>query len=76
MSDPTAAHLRARAAELIAQAGRIESAECTGLSAFWCPLHGDCACPTPEDALDDPDCPLHAVDSPHALDAAFGGAGV
>ncbi len=38
--------------------------ECTGITAAWCPLHGDCSCPDPV-ALDDPSCPLHALTSPH-----------
>lgn len=39
---------------------------CTGIAASWCPIHGNCSCPAPEKALDDPDCPLHASDSLHA----------
>lgn len=41
------------------------SIDCTGVAAFWCPVHGDCSCP---DILDrnDPGCPLHATDSTHA----------
>ena len=39
--------------------------ECTGITAAWCPLHGDCSCPDPADAMDHPSCPLHAVSSPH-----------
>lgn len=39
---------------------------CSGLTASWCPNHGDCLCPDREKALDDPGCPLHAWSSPHA----------
>jgi hypothetical protein len=52
-------------ARLRALADRIESEQCTGLSAFWCPIHGDCACP-PGDDLDDDRCPLHNKESSHA----------
>lgn len=57
--------------ELRALADRIESAECTGLAASWCPVHGDCTCPRYEDSsfvdgnLDSPRCPLHGTDSAH-----------
>lgn len=43
---------------------------CTGLTAVWCPVHGDCACPPnaqgAREPSDDFRCPLHAFDSPHA----------
>lgn len=55
---------------------------CTGLTATWCPLHGDCTCPElypsgpdgqgdrsqePEGrTLSDPTCPLHGLTSDHA----------
>lgn len=41
---------------------------CTGLTAFWCPVHGECTCtrtPDGECRFDAGDCPLHAVDSQH-----------
>ena len=38
---------------------------CTGLTAAWCPIHGDCVCDR-EQSMDHPDCPLHAPESPHA----------
>jgi hypothetical protein len=41
--------------------------ECTGISATWCPVHGDCTCRDPDDKNDD-DCPLHAAASTHGLD--------
>lgn len=49
--------------------------ECTGLSASWCPNHGDCTCGLQDQAglvydggrtLTDEDCPLHSPSSPHA----------
>lgn len=43
--------------------------ECTGLAASWCPIHGDCACPERENALDDWNCPLHSPVSAHAPEA-------
>lgn len=69
---PHPAVLRAQAEELLAEARRIENASCTGLSAFWCPLHGDCECPDRGDAIDDLNCPLHSPSSSHA--AGRGGA--
>lgn len=39
---------------------------CTGLAAVWCPIHGNCRCPDRENALDDPNCPLHSPRSDHA----------
>ena len=49
---------------------------CSGISAGWCPIHGDCICPVDERGehitmdgegfgLDNPDCPLHAGNSTH-----------
>jgi hypothetical protein len=36
---------------------------CTGVTAFWCPVHGDCTCEILDDgerpSMDDPLCPLH-----------------
>ncbi len=40
--------------------------DCSGLTAARCQRHGDCTCPKPAEALDDPGCPLHAPDSDHA----------
>ena len=37
---------------------------CTGISANWCPIHGDCTCIDPVDKNDD-DCPLHSAASTH-----------
>ena len=45
---------------------------CTGISASWCPIHGDCICRDDNgDLLDEysglnhPDCPLHSDQSTH-----------
>lgn len=60
-------------AELVAwfraQADRIESEGCTGVSAQWCPIHGTCSCVDREDAMDDNECPLHRRSSSHAAGA-------
>lgn len=52
--------------ELRKLADLIESRECTGLAAAWCPVHGDCSCPERESAMDNPHCPLHRAASSHA----------
>ena len=50
--------------------------ECTGVSAGWCPIHGDCICPVDEHGehitmdgegfgRDNPACPLHGDGSTH-----------
>lgn len=46
----------------------IESRECTGVTATWCPIHGDCTCPPDPDEryLNDDGCPLHDSASSHA----------
>lgn len=36
---------------------------CTGVTASWCPVHGDCRCDPP--TLDSRLCPLHAPTSDH-----------
>ncbi len=54
---------RLRKAELKLARGAVA---CTGLSASWCPVCGDCCCPNPEGAKDDENCPLHAPGSRHA----------
>jgi hypothetical protein len=41
------------------------TATCTGLTASWCPIHGDCTCPDCSEALDDTDCRLHRATSTH-----------
>lgn len=38
---------------------------CTGISANWCPIHGDCKCPHPDVERNDPACPLHSEKSNH-----------
>lgn len=43
---------------------------CTGVTATWCPVHGDCTCsPGPDGApsLDDTTCPLHDPLGPHGV---------
>jgi len=52
--------------DLLGELRPADPAACTGVTAVWCPVHGDCACPYPQVALQDPDCPLHAPDSAHA----------
>lgn len=40
---------------------------CTGTSAQWCPVCGDCKCPDRElGDLNGPGCPLHSNSSDHA----------
>jgi len=42
---------------------------CTGSSARWCPIHGDCVCKYDEEGADwetNPQCPLHGDSSSHA----------
>jgi len=50
--------------------GLMPPVVCTDLAAHWCPIHGDCACPSDAAGnrwdLDSPDCPLHADGSDHA----------
>ena len=53
-------------AQQLLDAATSPNAACTGVSAGWCPIHGDCTCPRPDLAKDDPKCPLHAVTSTHA----------
>lgn len=57
-------------AELRRRADVIESQECTGVAASWCPVHGTCTCPRDADgraeSLDDFGCPLHSDTSSHA----------
>jgi hypothetical protein len=61
--------LRAQAEALRAQADQIESRYCTGLTAAWCPIHGDCVCDR-ENSMDADDCPLHNDLSHHAEGSA------
>lgn len=40
---------------------------CTGVSASWCPIHGDCSCVEgSENYHNDDNCPLHSGSSNHA----------
>jgi hypothetical protein len=44
------------------------SRTCTGITASWCPNHGNCCCEIGPDgtrSLDDHNCPLHAPNSHH-----------
>jgi hypothetical protein len=43
----------------------VSAAECTGVAASWCPIHGDCTCKQAYD-LNDDRCPLHGSTSDHA----------
>lgn len=45
-----------------------EAAICTGISARWCPVHGDCTCPDESDLCEEW-CPLHGLASSHAEEA-------
>ncbi len=63
MSDRTPALLRDLA-------DRIEARRCTGITATWCPVHGDCTCSLddsfdPVPTLNDDGCPLHDSASAH-----------
>ena len=43
---------------------------CTGVTAAWCPVHGDCTCPDADDGtptLCDDGCPLHDPLGPHGI---------
>lgn len=45
-------------------------AECTGIAASWCPVHGNCSCPRDEEGArtenrSGVDCPLHGLASNH-----------
>lgn len=42
-----------------------------GVSAKWCPKHGTCKCPRPEEAMDSATCPLHSPTSGHRGDLEF-----
>jgi hypothetical protein len=63
-------HLRAVTPASLGEAGTLVQVQfpfcCTGLTAMWCPLHGDCTCPDGEPG-DDPGCPLHAPEAEHPL---------
>jgi len=55
------------------------SNECTGISANWCPVHGECTCPHYDDnpdngrTLNDESCPLHSSTSSHGEGVALPG---
>jgi hypothetical protein len=63
-----AAHTRPMTDEERARAAREA---CTGVSASWCPVHGDCRCPrldTGEREEESTTCPLHGEKSTHGDD--------
>lgn len=43
---------------------------CTGVSASWCPIHGDCVCDRENDEMNSEECPLHSRNSSHALETS------
>jgi hypothetical protein len=45
-------------------ADRIEATGCTGVTATWCPVHGDCTC-AKDRYMHDDSCPLHSGESAH-----------
>ncbi len=50
--------------------------ECTGISAGWCPVHGDCTCPEIPGTDGEIDrnsetCPLHSPSSTHGEDQSI-----
>lgn len=49
--------------------------KCTGLTAAYCPIHGDCSCADREEAMDDFNCPLHGPASDHPRPAFSDAAG-
>ena len=58
-------------AEELAEVARLDVTHCTGISAGWCPVHGDCVCPYDEDNGHDftnEACPLHGTTSAHGDD--------
>lgn len=50
-------------AQGLLDAATSPNAECTGVAAGWCPVHGDCTCAVDRE---DSTCPLHAATSTHA----------
>lgn len=38
---------------------RVLTNDCTGLTARWCPVHGNCVCDEAANELSDAACPLH-----------------
>lgn len=45
-----------------------EKIRCTTLSAWWCPICGDCTCKEYELGIYSEECPLHGEDSIHGED--------
>jgi hypothetical protein len=44
----------------------LGNTECTGVSASWCPIHGDCICDREAGEMNNEGCPLHSRASTHA----------
>lgn len=58
----------------VAKFDQERAPECTGTSASWCPVCGDCSCPENdygERTLDDDSCRLHSRRSKHAAQDAI-----
>jgi hypothetical protein len=57
--------------DVMPRAGR-EEPECTGLTASWCPIHGECNCLKYEDGerdeYENTSCPLHGPSSTHPIE--------
>lgn len=62
--DATLGDLRKQVAALAEDAVAVP--ECTGLTAAWCPVHGNCTCDRESDSWNEFDCPLHNQGSTHA----------
>ncbi len=45
-----------------------DQSDCTGISASWCPVCGDCSCSDREESMNDAGCPLHETMSRHSGD--------
>lgn len=58
--------IRSLCRTVVAWLDRTEPVQCTGVSAVWCPVCGDCTCRDRSEAMDDYDCPLHGDLSNHA----------
>jgi hypothetical protein len=63
---PIRAVIRSLCRKVVAWLDRTEPVQCTGVSAVWCPVCGNCTCADREQSLDDPCCPLHGEHSRHA----------
>lgn len=59
--------LRRLCEAVLAWLDRRDYGDCTGLSASWCPVCGDCTCRDPPESRNDAECPLHGDRSKHAM---------